>query len=141
MHIRSVLPVFLFIVPVVSTASAGMIYGAVYECAADEVNRAMVEACSSRFPELAKQADEALAAWRDRNLAKASAAAKACSTDISAATENAPTSDREAVRRLIAKTKAEMFSSFEAKIRKQGAGACHEGIKQLHTIGGPLEIR
>lgn len=141
MLIRSLLPAFLFLVPVASTASDGMIYGAVYECEADEINRVMVEACSSRFPELAKQAGEALGAWRDRNLAKANAAAKACSTGISPAAENASTSDRETVRRLITDTKAEMFASFEAEIRKQGAAPCREAIKQLQTVGGPLEIR
>lgn len=140
MHIRSLLSAFLLLVPVVSTASEGMIYGAVYGCEADEINRVMVEACSSRFPELAKHADEALAAWRDRNLAKANAAAKACSTGISAAAENASASDREAFRRLIADTKAEMFSGFEAKIRKQGVAACREALKQLQTVDGPLEI-
>ena len=141
MHIRSVLPVFLFLVPVVSIASEGMIYGAVYECEADEINRAMVEACSGRFPALSKQADDALAAWRDRNLAKANAAKKACSGDLSPASENASSSDREAVRSLIADTKAEMFSSFDAEIRRQGPVACREILKQLQTVGGPLEIR
>lgn len=100
----------------------------------------MVEACSSRFPELAKHGDEALAAWRDRNLAKANAAAKACSTSISASAENASATAREAVRRLIADTKAEMSANFEAEIRKQGAVVCREALKQLQTVRGPLEI-
>jgi hypothetical protein len=115
MHIRSVLSAFLLLVPVASIASEGMIYGAVYECAANEINRAMVEACSSRFPELAKQGDEALAAWRDRNSAKANAAAKACSASISASPENASASAREAVRRLIADTKAEMSANVRLR--------------------------
>lgn len=141
MHIRTALPAFLFLVPVVSNASVGMIYGAVYECEADAINRVMVEACSSRFPELAKEADEALAAWRARNSAKAYAAAKACSIDAISAGGNASASDLATFRRLIADKKAEMFSSFDAKIRKQGASACHEALRQLQTVGGPLEIR
>jgi len=141
MHIRSVLSAFLLLAPIVSTASEGMIYGVVYECDADEINRVMLEACSSQFPELAKPGDAALAAWRDRNLAKANAAAKACFNGVSGGAENPSASDREAIRRLIADTKAEMFSSFEAEVRKQGAAACREVLKQLQTVGGPLEIR
>lgn len=63
------------------------------------------------------------------------------SSELSAASENASSSDRADVRRLIADTKAEMFSNFDAEIRKQGAAACREALKQLQTIGGPLEIR
>ena len=140
MHIRSALSAFLLLVPVVSTASEGMIYAAVYGCEADEINRVMVEACSSRFPGLAKQADEALAAWRDRNLAKANAAAKACSTGLIESAKNASTSEREAFRKMIADKKAEMFASYEADIRKQGVAVCRETLTQLQTAGGPLEI-
>ena len=140
MHIRSVLSASLLLVPVASTASEGMIYLVVYQCEADEINRVMVETCSSRFPELAKQADEALAAWRDRNLAKASAAAKTCSTGLSESAKNASPSERETARRRIADTKAEMFASFEAEIRKQGVAVCRDALKQLQTVGGPLEI-
>lgn len=68
MDIRSALSAFLLLVPIVSTASEGMIYKAVYECQADEINRVMVEACSSRFPELANPGDEALPAWREPQL-------------------------------------------------------------------------
>ncbi len=41
---------------------------------------------------------------------------------------------------MIADTKAEMFASFEAKIRKQGVAVCRDAVKQLQTVGGPLEI-
>ena len=41
----------------------------------------------------------------------------------------------------MADIKAEMFSNFEAEIRKRGMAPCHEALKQLETAGGPLEIR
>lgn len=140
MHIRSVLPALLFLVPVASMASEGMIYGMVYECEADEINRVMVGTCTSRFPGLAKDADAALAAWRDRNLDKANAARKACSNEFSAAAASVSASDLEAVRKRIADIKAEMFSNFEAEIRKRGIAPCHEALKQLQQADGPLEI-
>jgi hypothetical protein len=140
MQIRSVLPALMFLVPVASMASEAMMYGFVYQCEADEINRVMVETCTSRFPGLSKEADVALAAWRDRNLAKANAAKQACSSDLSAAAEHLSASDLEAARKRMADIKAEIFSNFETGIRKQGMALCHEALKQLQTAAGPLEI-
>ena len=139
MHIRSIPLALFLLVPVISIASEGMVYVAVYECEADDINRVMVEACSSQFPDLSKQANEALAAWRKRNAAKASAAKEACANMEDS--ENASTSDRNAFRRLITDKKAEILSSFTADIRRQGATPCREAIRQLQAVGGPLEIR
>jgi hypothetical protein len=139
MHIRSISLALFLLAPVIGIASEGIIYGAAYECDADEINRVMVEACIGRFPTLSKQADEALESWRKRNLARASAAKEACSN--MGISENASVSDREAFRRLIADKKAKILSSFEADIRKQGLPFCHEAIRQLQDVGGPLEIR
>jgi hypothetical protein len=141
MQIRSVLPALLFLVPVASIASEGMIYGAIYQCDADEINRVMVDTCTSRFPGLAKEADVTLAAWRDRNLDKANAVRKACSNEFSAAAASVSASDLEAVRKRMADIKAEIFSNFEAEIRKRGIEPCHEALKQLQQAVGPLEIR
>jgi hypothetical protein len=140
MHIRSVLPALLLLVPVASIASEGMIYGAIYQCDADEINRVIAAACSSRFPGLSKQADEALAAWRDRNLAKANAATKACSNELSAIAASTSANDFEVGRKRMADFKAEMFSNFEAEIQKPGVAPCHEALKQLQTAAGPLDI-
>ncbi|SDF33656.1 hypothetical protein SAMN05428966_114145 [Massilia sp. PDC64] len=141
MQIRSVLSALLFLVPVASIASEGMIYGFVYECEADEINRVMIETCTSRFPGLANEADAALAAWRDRNLDKANAARKACSNELSAAAASMSASDLEAARKRVADIRAEMLSGFEAEIRKRGIAPCREALKQLQQADGPLEIR
>lgn len=141
MQIRSVLPALLFLVPVASMASEAMMYGFVYQCEADEINRVMVETCTRLFPGLSKEADVALAAWRDRNLARANAAKQACSSDPGAAAEHVSASDLEVVRKRMADIKTEIFSNFEAEIRKRGMAPCHEALKQLETAGGPLEIR
>ncbi|HEX8606077.1 MAG TPA: hypothetical protein VF774_25770 [Pseudoduganella sp.] len=139
MHIRSISLALFLLAPVVAIASEGIIYGAVYECEADEINRVMVEGCTGRFPNLSKQTNEALESWRKRNLARASAAKEACSN--MGISENASVSDREAFARLIADKKEEILSSFEADIRKQGLPFCREAIRQLQEVGGPLEIR
>lgn len=141
MHIRSALPALLFLVPVASMASEALIYGLVYECEAEEINRVMVETCTTRFPGLSKEADVALAAWRDRNLAKANAARQACAGDLSTAERYASPNDVEAVRKSAADIKAQMFSGFETDIRKRGLAACRDALKQLQTVGGPLEMR
>jgi hypothetical protein len=118
-----------------------MIYGFVYECDAEELNRNMVEMCSSRFPDLSVKADDALVAWRDRNLAKANVAKKTCSRDLSEKSNNASPDDLQAFRTLIARTKAEIHSDFQAKIRKEGVAPCLDAFNQLKTPGGPLDIR
>lgn len=118
-----------------------MIYGFVYECDAEEINRNMVEMCSGQFPNLSPQANDALAAWRDRNLAKANAVKKACSRDLSNKSKNASANDRLAVSKLMADTKAEMHFSFQAQVRKEGAAACLYAFNQLKTVGGALDMR
>jgi hypothetical protein len=141
MQIRSILPALLFRVPVAPMASEAVMYGFVYQGEADEINRVMVETCTSRFPGLSKEANIALAAWRDHNLAKANAANQACSSDLSAAAEHVSASDLEVVRKRMDDIKAEIFSHFETEIRKRGMAPCHEALKQLKTAGGPLKIR
>jgi hypothetical protein len=47
-----------------SLASKAVMYGFVDQCEADEINRVMVDTCTSRFPGLSKEADVVLAAWR-----------------------------------------------------------------------------
>ena len=140
MQIRSILPTLLCLVPLASMASEAMIYSFVYECEADEINRGMVERCTSRFPGLSKEADVAFAAWRDRNLAKMNAARKACANELNAAAAHVSASDLEAARKRMADMKAEIFSNFEAEIRERGIAPCHEALKQLQTAAGPLEI-
>ena len=80
-------------------------------------------------------------AWRDRDQDKANAARTACSDELSAGAASVSASDLEAARKRMADIKAEMFSNFEAEIRKRGMAPCHEALKQLETAGGPLEIR
>lgn len=141
MSIRLFLSAFVFVAPVSAFASEGMIYGFVYECDAEKINRNMVEMCSGQFPNLSTQANDAFAAWRDRNFAKANAAKKACSPFLSDKSKNASANDRRAVSKLNADAQAEMHFSFHAKVRKEGAAACLEAFNQLKTVGGPLDIR
>jgi hypothetical protein len=122
--IRPILAAFFFLVPVFSLASEAMIYGLVYECDAEEINRDMVEMCSSRFPDLSREANDALSAWRDRNLEKADAKG-----------------DLQAFRTLIANTKTEIRSGFQDKIEKDGMAPCLDAFRQLKTSRGPLDIR
>jgi hypothetical protein len=49
--------------------------------------------------------------------------------------------DLQAFRTLIAQTKAEIHSDFQAKIRKEGVAPCLDAFNQLKTPGGPLDIR
>ncbi|WP_305746754.1 hypothetical protein [Acidovorax sp. A1169] len=140
MSIRPILAAFLLLVPLISPASEGMIYGSLYECNAEEINRDMVEICSGQFPDLSLQANDAISVWRDRNLAKANAAKARCSRDLSEKSKNASWDDLQALRTLIANTKTEMLSGFRAKMRKEGVASCLDALKQLKTPGGALDI-
>lgn len=140
MSIRLTLAAFFFLVPVISLASEGMIYGFVYQCDAEEINRNMVDMCSSQFPDLSLKANDALSDWRDRNLAKANAAKKTCSRDLSEKSKHASKDDLEAFRMLMANTEAEIRSGFQAKIQKKGVAPCLDAFNQLKAPGGPLDI-
>lgn len=87
------------------------------------------------------KANNALLAWRARNLAKANAAKNTCSRDLSEKSKNASTDDLHALRRQIADTKAEIQSDFQAKIRKEGVAPCLDALSQLKKPGGPLDIQ
>lgn len=63
-------------------ASEGLIFAAVYECNADEVNRDMVQTCTDRYPELSTVSFEALVKWRARNAVKAKLAKVACESEL-----------------------------------------------------------
>lgn len=120
---------------------APLIYGAVYECEAEEINRAMVEVCASQFPDLALQANDALAKWHDRNLVKANSAKEACSRDLKQMAKTASRDDIQAVQKVFVDTKAEIITNFRARTLGEGKTACVDALNQLKTTGGPLDIR
>ena len=141
MFVRSILSACLLSATALASASDGMLYVAVYECNAEEINRNMVETCSREFPALSAEADKALTAWRGRNLAKANAARDKCARERSEASKRPRAPNGPDAGQLMADAKAEMSAGFEARIQTEGEAACLRSIKQLGQAGGPVDIR
>jgi hypothetical protein len=140
MLIRPFLYAVLLSAPGIAAASDGLILGMVYQCDADAINRDMIEACSVEFPDLAPQANDAYASWRERNAVKASAAKKACFSNLAEKADTASADETAAVNKLMADAKTEIRTGFETRMRSEGKPACVASLKQLNTAGGPLDI-
>jgi len=141
MFVRSILASCLLLTPVVSFASEALVYVFVYECDADKINEDMVGMCSNEFPELSRDANDALSSWRERNLAKADAAKKACFRALSETSNGTSKGETQAVRTSVADITAKIHSNVQAAIQKDGRAACLDAFSQLRTPGWPTDIR
>lgn len=141
MFVRSILASCLLLTPVASLASDALAYVFVYECDADKINEDMVGMCSNEFPELSRDANDALSSWRERNLAKADAAKKACFRTLSEASNSTSKGEAQAVRTRVADITAKIHSNFLAEIRKDGRAPCLDVFSQLRTPGWQTDIR
>jgi len=137
---RSILALCLLLSPAISIASEALAYVSVYECNADEINQDLVEMCSTQFPELSHEAEDALSAWRERNLTKTDAASKACARELSEKSKKASVDDTSKVYAFIVDIKTKIHSTFLAKIQQKGRAPCLEAYTQLKTPGGPMDI-
>src|SRR5437879_3637901 len=63
-------------------ASEGMVPALLYPCIATEVNEIVASVCGSHHPELRDRSLKALSGWRERNVIRAPAAAKRCTTNL-----------------------------------------------------------
>jgi hypothetical protein len=141
MFVRSILASCLLLTPVVSFASEALAYIHVYQCNADKINEDMVDMCANEFPDLSREANDALAAWRERNLAKADAAQKACLRDLSETSNSASKGEAQATRMSVADITAKIHSNFLAEIRKDGRAPCVDAFSQLRTPGWQTDVR
>jgi hypothetical protein len=125
----------------VSHASEALAYIHVYQCNADKINHDVVDMCSNEFPELSREANDALSSWRERNLTKADVANKACFRDLSETSNSASEGEAQAVRTRVANITAKIHSNFLAEIRKDGRAPCLDVFNQLRTPGWQTDIR
>lgn len=139
--VRSILAACLFVAPVISPASDALIYVAAYECDAVEINQDLVEMCSKQFPDLSLKANDALLTWRDRNLPNADAAKNRCSRELDEKSKSASADELQAIRTLIADTKAKIHSGFQDQILKEGPAACLDAFDQLKSPDSHMNIR
>jgi len=141
MFLRPILASCLLLAPMVSLASEALAYIHVYQCNADKINQDVVDMCSNEFPDLSREANDALSAWRERNLTKADAAKKACFRDLSETSNSASEGEAQAVRTRVADITAKIHSNFLAEIRKDGRAPCLDVFSQLRTPGWQTDIR
>lgn len=127
MYLRSLVLSILLFAPMAARASDALIFAAVYECHADEVNRDMAEACKRTFPELSAIASDALAIWRARNADKAKQIAATCEP---AAFQAQALKVKEAIR-----------TGFLAQMRERGKSACVVALEQLSTGAGAMDLK
>jgi hypothetical protein len=140
MFAHSILALCLLLVPVSSIASEALAYVAVYECNADEINQDLVETCSTQFPELSHEANDALSAWRQRNQAKAEAAHRSCERELSEKSKNAPVDDTNKFYAFVTDIKTKIHSNLVADMREKGPAPCIEAFTQLKTPGPQTDI-
>jgi hypothetical protein len=124
--------------PAVSSASEGMMYGAVYGCDARAVNAEIVAVCSRAFPELSSEASNALASWLERNADKAESARQTCAAELDAIP--ASEGENERLRESIARIRADIRTNFQKNIDRDGKAACLDALRQLKTAHGPLDL-
>lgn len=122
-------------------ASEGLIYAAVYECDADDVNRNFVDACSNRYPELSGVASEAISKWRARNSIKAKRAKDSCDAELKRKSITAAGSEAGLVQARIAEIKAEINANFVAELKTKGKGACVDALQQLSEGTGLIDFK
>ncbi|WP_431477705.1 hypothetical protein [Massilia eburnea] len=141
MHFRKIVFVCCFLAPVAAWASDALIYAAVYECNADEINQALVTDCSATYPSLSVDAAEALRKWRNRNTAKAKLAKNACESELSFKGGNVTPAEVEAFQSKISNIKSDIRKDFLARQQSGGEAVCIDALHLLETGSGAMDLK
>jgi hypothetical protein len=141
MYLRTIVFSISLFSPIIACASEGLIFAAVYECNADEVNREMVQTCTDTYPELSPLASDAMGKWRARNSVKAKRAKDACESDLQEKAKTEAPSEIEAVRTRMADVKREIRIGFLTRLQEDGKKECTEALHQLATGTGAMDLR
>jgi len=140
MQFRSFLLGISLFAPSMAFASEGLIYAFVYECGADDVNQNMVQACSTRYPDLSAAASEAISKWRTRNSDRAKRAKDACDAELQKMSKAEAVSE-VSVRTRMAEIKAEINANFVAELQRNGRRTCVDALQQLSEGGGLIDFK
>lgn len=141
MHFRKIVLIGCILAPVVAWASEALIYAAVYECNADEINQALVADCSATYPSLSGDAVESLRKWRNRNTAKAKLAKNNCESELSDKGKSVTPAEVEAFRSQISNIKSDIRKDFLARLQRGGETVCIDALHQLETGSGAMDLK
>lgn len=141
MKLRKLLFVIGLLFPATVFASEAIVYAAVYECNADEVNQALVETCSDSYPELFTAASEAMREWRGRNSAKARLAKESCEVELRAKETGTTQTEMNAIRSQMSNIKSEIRRNFYAQLQSDGKGVCIEALHHLASGSGAMDFK
>lgn len=141
MYFRAMVFSISLFAPMMACASETLIFAAVYECNADEVNRGMVQTCTDRYPELSTVASEALVRWRARNAVKAKLAKDACESELQEKAKTEAASEINALRERIADVKKKIRNGFLAQLQEDGKSACTGALHQIATGSGAMDLK
>lgn len=141
MYFRAIVFSVSLFASMMACASEGLIFAAVYECNADEVNRDMVQTCMDGYPELSTVASEALVRWRARNAVKAKLAKEVCESELLEKAKTEGASEIDAVRAQMADVKKKIRNGFLARLQEEGKNACNGALHQLATGTGAMDLK
>ena len=141
MYYRAIVFSISLFSPMMAYASEALIFAAVYECNADEVNRGMVQTCTDRYPELSMAASGALVKWRARNAVKAQLAKEACESELQEKAKTEAASEINTVRERIADVKKKIRNGFLAQLQADGKSACTGALHQIATGSGSMDLK
>ena len=141
MYCRAIVFSISLFAPMMACASDGIIFAAVYECNADEVNRDMVQTCMDSYPELSTIASEALVRWRARNAVKAKLTKEACESELQEKAKSEAASELDAVRAQMADVKKKIRNGFLARLQEEGKNACTVTLHQLARGTGAMDLK
>jgi hypothetical protein len=124
----------LLAAPAAQAADEAMIYGYVYECHGEAINKALVEMCTSRFPQLGPRAAAALAGWRERSKRYGKLRAEACGVldEYDKKAERAESIDY---------FKATIMKSFQGRVDEEGESGCASALRDLERDKAEVERR
>jgi hypothetical protein len=124
MHRRFLLVPLMLAASLPCGASPGMEYMFVYQCHADEIVKDILKTCTSTFPRLAPQADNALAHWLVHGAAKAAADKEQCARELAEEFKSMSPGEVAQAQTRMAGLKETLQTQTRAEIAQHGQARC-----------------
>ena len=141
MSIPLTLSALLLLAPAAAGASDGMVYAAAYGCQADAINQDLVDTCTSKFPALTPNAQNAIASWRSRNAVKAKQAHEACEVQIRELSGNTAADEIARFRQQMDGLRFDIKMDFQMRAQQEGENACVAALGQLDSGSGAMDFK
>ena len=138
---RHAIACIALLAPTATTASEALIYAAIYECHADEINQDLARICSDTFPAMSSDAADALSKWRSRNSIRAQQEKDSCENELHEKERSARKSETETVRGKISNGMDEIRQGLFANLKSRGKDFCIEALHQLAVGSGAVDIK